>query len=50
MKKWAQISVLAGFFLLITAVIWSVAVGRPVWQEFIDACSGENGCQVLIGQ
>jgi hypothetical protein len=46
MRKWARISLVAGLFLLATALIWSIAAGRPIWDEFYDACADENGCTV----
>ena len=49
MKKWARISLLAGVFLLATALIWSIAAGKPVWEEFYDACADEDGCVVWGG-
>ena len=46
MKKWARISLIAGLFLFVTALIWSIAAGRPLWTEFYDACFDEDGCAI----
>lgn len=46
MKRWETVSLLGGLFLLMTGVIWSVAVGQPVWDQFMYACANEQGCTI----